>query len=127
MAKGVINDSDCRKRAKSADIDFFSSFIFKENHVLVEEGNPSEKNVIAKKELDDIDINAIGNLEDLLRIVFIHQEYGNLKAFIDGGDLNRIINKKKKPGVLQIYRCSLCDKCFMPEYFCNKLWNVVNQ
>ena len=33
------------KETKFTDIDFFyfSSFIFKENHVLVDEGNPSEK------------------------------------------------------------------------------------
>ena len=38
--------------------------------------------------LDDID-----NLEDLLRIVLIHEEWGNLKVFIDGGELTRNINK----------------------------------
>ena len=41
-----------------ANVDFlyFFSFIFKENHVLVEEENPSEKIVIVKEELElDID------------------------------------------------------------------------
>ena len=38
--------------------------------------------------LDDIE-----NLEDLLRIVLIHEEWGNLKVFIDGGQLTRNINK----------------------------------
>ena len=44
-----------------ADIDFFyfSSFVFKENQVLIEEENPSEKIVIVKKELDGIDIDDI--------------------------------------------------------------------
>ena len=49
-----------------ADIDFFyfSSFVFKENHVLIEEENPSEENpsekiVIVKKELDGTDIDDI--------------------------------------------------------------------
>ena len=49
-----------------ADIDFFyfSSFVFKENHVLIEEENPSEekpseKIVIVKKELDGTDIDDI--------------------------------------------------------------------
>ena len=31
-----------------------------------------------------------------------------------------IINEKKKPGVLQTYRCPLCDKYFMREYFWNQ-------
>ena len=36
------------------------SFIFKENQVIVEEDNPSEKNVA--EELDGIEIDDIGNL-----------------------------------------------------------------
>ena len=66
---------------------FLSSFIFKENHV-VEENNPSEKNVRE----DDIDIDDIGNLEDLLRIVIVHEERWNLKVFVGGGELTRHIN-----------------------------------
>ena len=53
-------------------------------------------------------------------MVFIHWECGNLKGFVDGGELTRNINKKKKPGVLQAYRCPLCDKCFRRDYFFNK-------
>ena len=62
-----------------ADIDFFS-FI-----------NPLE--AIVKKELDSIDVDDIGNLEDLLRVVLIHEECGNLKVFVDSRELTRIINK----------------------------------
>ena len=77
--------------------------------------------MIVKEEINDIDIDDIGNLEDLLRILFIHEECGNLKVSVDGGELNRIINEKKKPGVLQTYRCPLCDKYFMREYvLCEK-------
>ena len=36
--------------------------------------------MIVKEELDGIDIDDIGNLENLLRIMFIHEEYGNLKV-----------------------------------------------
>ena len=60
------------------------------------------------------------SLEDLLRIVFIHEESGNLKVFVGGGEFIRNINEKKKSGFLQTYRCPLCDKCFMGEYFCSK-------
>ena len=73
--------------------------------------------MIVKEELDGIVIDDIGNLEDLLRIVFIHEECGNLEVFVDGGELTGHINKKKKPGVLQTYRCPLCDKCHRREYF----------
>ena len=84
----------------------------------MEENNPSEKNVT--EELDGIDIGGIGNLEDSLRIVFVHEECWNLKVYVGGGELTRHTNKKKKPGVLQTYRCPLSGKCFMREYFCSK-------
>ena len=48
--------------------------------------------MIIKEELDGIDID-IGKVEDLLRIVFIHEECGNLKVFVDGGELTGNINK----------------------------------
>ena len=49
--------------------------------------------MIVKEELEGIDLDDIGNLEDLPRIVFIHEEWGNLKVFVDGGELTRNINK----------------------------------
>ena len=51
------------------------------------------------EELDGIDIDDTGNLEDLLRIVFIQEECGYLKVFVGGGELTRHINEKKKPGI----------------------------
>ena len=88
----------------------FPSFIFKEDQVIVQENNPSQKNVT--EELDGIDIDDIGNLEDLLRLVSIHEECGSLKVFVVGRELTRHINEKK--------RCTLGGKCFMQEYFCSK-------
>ena len=67
--------------------------------------------MIVKEELDGIDIDDIGNLEDLPTIVFIHEECGNIKVFVYRRELTGNINKKKKPGVLLAYRCPLCDKC----------------
>ena len=49
--------------------------------------------MIVKEELDSTDKDDTGNLEDLLRIVFIHEECGNLKVFVDGGELTGNINK----------------------------------
>ena len=57
---------------------------------------------------------------DLLRTMFIHGGCGNVKGFVDGLELTRNINVKKKPGVLQAYRCPLCNKCFRRNYFFNK-------
>ena len=51
--------------------------------------------MIIKEELGtvgSIDIDNIGNFEDLLRVVFIHKECRNRNVFVDGGELaNRII------------------------------------
>ena len=57
-----------------ADIDFsdFPIFIFKVNHVFVEEkDNPVEKVVIDEGELDIIEIDGILNLDKLPGIVLI--------------------------------------------------------
>ena len=101
----------------------FPSFVFKENHI-IEENNPSEKNVT--DELDGIDIDDIGNLEDFLGIVFVHEECWNLKVFVGSGKLTRHINEKKKPGVL------LIDVHSVTNVFCESIsavttWNIVNQ
>ena len=56
---------------------YFSSFIFKENHVSDKEDSPSQKVV---EELNDIDINEIGNLKDLPTLVIIYKECGNPKV-----------------------------------------------
>ena len=44
---------------------------------------------IVEERLDGFGIDDIGNLEDLLRVVFIDEENGNLKVVIDGGDLTK--------------------------------------
>ena len=67
--------------------------LFQRNHVFIEEkGYSSEKIVIVEEELDGIDVNNIGNLEDLLMLVFINKECGYLKAVADGEEVTRNIN-----------------------------------
>ena len=51
--------------------------------------------MIVKEELDGINIDDIRNLEDLLRIVFIHEECGNLKVFVDGESLLEILTNRR--------------------------------
>ena len=48
-----------------------------------------------------IHVDEIGNLQDLLRLVFIHEESGYIKKVIDGRKVNRNINQKKKSDALK--------------------------
>ena len=66
-------------RSKILNFLYLSSFIFKQNQVFNEEDNPSQKVVLVEEELNDIDINDIGNLEGLPRLVFINEKCWNLK------------------------------------------------
>ena len=51
----------------------FSIFIFKVNHVFMEEkDNPAEKVVIDEEELEGFELDGILNLENLPRTVFIN-------------------------------------------------------
>ena len=59
------------------------------------------KTMIVEEDLDCIDTDDIGNLEDSPRLVFVDKECGNLIVVIDGGKLTRNINQKKKSDVLQ--------------------------
>ena len=43
------------------------------------------------------------------RLVFIDGECGNLKVVVDGGQLLRSFDKKKKP----VNKCPLSDKCHL--------------
>ena len=43
-----------------------------------------DKVVTVEEELDGIDIDGIGNLVDLHRLMFIDEEYGNVKIVLDG-------------------------------------------
>ena len=75
--------------------------------------------MIVKQELNGIDIDDIGNLENLQMILFIREECGNLKVFVDDRELTRNIAKKKKQGLLQASRYPFCEKCYKREYFVN--------
>ena len=74
---------------------YFSSIIFKNITVSLKKATLQKKNVIVEEELDCIDIDDIGNLEDLPRLVFIDQECGNLVVVNDDGELPRNISQKK--------------------------------
>ena len=89
------------------------SLILKENYVFIEEeNNPLDKVGIFEEELYGIDIDGIGNLMDLARLLFIDEECENLRVVVNGGELTRNISRKKNSGLLQAYRCLLCDKSY---------------
>ena len=62
---------------------------------MLTKSNSSEKKFIVGEELDCIDIDDIGNLEDSPRLAFINEECGNLIVVNDGGELTENISKKK--------------------------------
>ena len=68
--------------------------------------NPSDKVVIVEEELD-----GIGNVVGLSRLMFINEECGNLQVVVDDGELTRNNDGEKSQG-LQTYRCQICDKCY---------------
>ena len=59
---------------------YFSSFFFKENRASNEEDSPLQKVVIVQEELDDIDMDDIGALENLPRLVLIDEACVNPKV-----------------------------------------------
>ena len=111
------------------DIDFsdFASFIFKLNNVFIEEDKPSEKVRIIEEKLHGIDIDGIRNFQDLSGRVFINEECENLKMLVDGGELTKNANKKKKSEALRAYICPLFDKFLGKSVFTISMWNIVTQ
>ena len=59
--------------------------VFQENYVFIEEEIPSNKVVVVKE-----------GLVDLPGIKFVDEECRNFKVVIDGAELTRIFNRKKK-------------------------------
>ena len=77
-----------------SDLFYFFSIIFKNIPVLLTKSNSSEKKIIVGEELDCIDIDDIGNLEDSPRLAFINEECGNLTVANDGRELTENISQK---------------------------------
>ena len=71
---------------------YFSNIIFKNITVSLKKSKSSEKIVIVEEELDCIDTDDIGHLEDSPRLVFINEECGNFMVVNDGGELTENIS-----------------------------------
>ena len=61
---------------------------------MLTKSNSSEKKFIVGEELDCIDIDDNGNLEDSPRLAFISEECGNLTVVNDGRELTENISQK---------------------------------
>ena len=59
-----------------------------------------------------IQLDDIGNLMDLPKLMFIDEECGNLKVVVDNGQFTRNNNRKRKSEVLQAHTYPLYDKCY---------------
>ena len=94
-----------------ADIDFFFMFLvlFSKQIKFSMKKTTLQKNVIVEEELDGIGRNGIGNLDDLLKLMLINQDCWNPHVVVDGGEVARYINQQKKPDVLPVCSCPICD------------------
>ena len=84
------------------DLFYFSSFIL--NLGFRWRGQPFRKSCYSwgrTKSCCRVDIDDIGNLQNLPRLVFVDEECWSLKVVNDGGELTRNINQKKKSEVSQ--------------------------
>ena len=74
---------------------YFSSIIFKNITVSLKK-QLFRKKFIVEEELDCIDIDDTGNLEDSPRLVLINEECGNLIVVNDGGEPTENISQKRQ-------------------------------
>ena len=89
--------------------------------------NPSEKIVIVKEELDGIDRDDIGNLEGLLRIVFIHEECGNLKVSLTLESLLEILTKRRSQAFYKLIDVHSVINIIGESISSIRMWNIVNK
>ena len=106
------------RRLRSQILTCFIFLVLFSKNGFVKKSNPSEKNVIVEEELDCIDIDDIGNLEDSPRLVFIDEDCGNLIVVNDGGELIEILTKRRSQTFYNSLKiCPLSGKCCRREYF----------
>ena len=74
---------------------YFSSIIFKNITVSLKK-QLFRKKFIVEEELDCIDIDDTGNLEDSPRLVLINEECGNLIVVNDGGEPTESFSRKRQ-------------------------------
>ena len=85
--------------------------------------------MIVKKELDGIDVDDIGNLEDLLRIVFVHEECWNLelKYSVTVESLLEILTKRRSLVFYKLIDVHSVINVIEESISLIRMWNIVNQ
>ena len=92
---------------------------------MFEKDNPSEKNFIVEEELDRIDGDDIGNLEDLLRLVLINEKCWNPKAVDDGG-LPEILTKRRSQTFCKPVDVQSLTNAIDESISSISIWNIMN-
>ena len=82
---------------------------------------------MVKEELDGIDIDDIGNLEDLLRIVFIHKECGILKYSLTIESLLEISTNRSNQAFYKLIDVHFVANVIGESISSIRMWNIVNQ
>ena len=74
-----------------------------------------------------VDINEIGNLEDLLRAVFINEECGNLKVVIYGRCLLEILTRRRSETFYEPLDLQSVTNAVGEGIYSTGQWNIVNE
>ena len=80
-----------------------------------------------KEELDGIDIDDIGNLEDLLRILFIYEDVVILKYSLTVKSLLEILTKRRSQTFYKFMDVHSVANVIEESISSMQMWNIVNQ
>ena len=83
--------------------------------------------MIVKEELDGIDIDDIGNLEDLLRIVSSIKNVGVLKYSLTVESLQEILTKRRSQAFYKLIDVHSVTNVLGDRISSIRMWNIVNQ
>ena len=81
--------------------------------------------MIVKEELDSIDIDDIGNLDDLLRIVFIHKERGKYSLTVES--LPEILTNRRSQAFYKLIDVYSMTNVIGQSISSIRMWDIVNQ
>ena len=83
--------------------------------------------MIVKEELDGIDIDDIENLKELLRIVFLHEDCGNLKVLLTVESLLEKLASRRSQAFYKLIDVHSVTNVIGESISSIRIWNIVNQ